>query len=214
MWSSVFETRGMVAFVNRMGSESSCPSGAERAVIRHAAEGGGNGEPVDQRICNVTRELQALGRMNMEALRAKYHEAFGQQTTSHNAAYLRKKIAWRIQEIAEGGVTERTLARLEELARTVPLRERPPSPAGACTPSGAAAKIAAAVRDPALPPIGTILRRVYQGTAHEVRVADNGFVYRGKTYKSLSTIAKAITGTTWNGRLFFGLTSRKRREAA
>ncbi|MGH7294586.1 MAG: DUF2924 domain-containing protein [Polyangiaceae bacterium] len=168
---------------------------------------------MEQRICNVTRELSALGRMNMVALRAKYRESFGEETTSHNAAYLRKKLAWRIQELAEGGLTERTRARLEELARSAPARERPPSGAGPVPPARRAPP-SDALRDPALPPPGGILRRVYEGTSHEVTVAEDGFVYRGKTYKSLSTIAKVITGTTWNGRLFFGLTTRKRKEAA
>ncbi|HEY1697939.1 MAG TPA: DUF2924 domain-containing protein [Polyangiaceae bacterium] len=167
---------------------------------------------MDQRICNVARELRELGRMNMAALRAKYRKAFGEETTSHNAAYLRKKLAWRIQELAEGGLSERTVARLEELARTAPARERPP--VAATEPAQVASAATAAVRDPSLPPAGTVLRRTHQGAAHEVTVREVGFLYRGKPYKSLSTIAKVITGTTWNGRLFFGLTTRKRKEAA
>jgi hypothetical protein len=148
--------------------------------------------------------------MNMQQLRDKYREAFGEETTSHNAAYLRKKIAWRIQELAQGGLTERAQARIAEIQRSAPLRERPPQ-AGASQVAEAIARVA---RDPALPPVGTVLHKVYRGTAYEVAVADDGFVYRGKTYASLSTVAKAITGTTWNGRLFFGLTTRKRKEAA
>ncbi|MGH7293699.1 MAG: DUF2924 domain-containing protein [Polyangiaceae bacterium] len=167
---------------------------------------------MDERISKVARELSALGRMNMAALRAKYREAFGQETTSHNAAHLRKKIAWRIQELAEGGLSERTLARIAELGREAPARERPPSRAAPDAPPQAV--VVAATRDPGLPPVGTLLQRIHRGAPHEVRVADGGFVYRGKTYKSLSTVAKIITGTTWNGRLFFGLTTRKRKEAA
>ncbi len=165
-------------------------------------------------IRSITKELAALGKMNMEALRARYAEAFGEATTSHNAAYLRKKIAWRIQELAQGGLTERAQARIAELQRSAPLRERPAA-AGVGAATAAATTVARqAARDPALPPPGTVLRKVYKGTVHEVTAAEGGFVYRGKTYASLSTIARAITGTTWNGRLFFGLTTRKRKEAA
>jgi hypothetical protein len=161
---------------------------------------------------SVARELAALTKMNMAALRARYREAFGEDTTSHNAAYLRKQLAWRIQELAEGGLSDRVRARIAELQGSAPLRERPPGVASAAP--AAAQAIASAARDPGLPPVGTTLRRTYLGAMHEVTVTEDGFVYRGKTHASLSTIAKIITGTTWNGRLFFGLTTRKRKEAA
>lgn len=163
---------------------------------------------------NVTEQLSALGRMNMAALRAKYEEAFGEPTSSHNAAFLRKKIAWRIQERAEGGLTQRVRARIAELQGSAPLRERPRSEAAAAPPAVNPGAVARAARDPALPPVGTMLRRIYQGRSHDVTVTQGGFAYHGKTYPSLSTIAKVITGTTWNGRLFFGLTTRKRKEAS
>jgi hypothetical protein len=163
---------------------------------------------------DVTCEIRALGRMTMAELRSKYREAFGEPTTSHNAAFLRKKIAWRIQELAEGGLSERAQARIRALQQTAPLRERP-STRGAPVPVADAVKaIERVARDPALPAVGTVLRREYGDEVHEVTVTQGGFVYQGQTYTSLSTIAKAITGTTWNGRLFFGLTTRKRKEAA
>lgn len=163
-------------------------------------------------IRDVSRELVALGRMGMAALRAKYREVFDEETTSHNAAHLRKKIAWRIQERAQGGMNERVLARIKAIQETAPLRERPRG--GGASTVDAAAAVDRVARDPALPSVGTVLRKEYRGQVHEVAVAHGGFVYRGKTYSSLSAIAKAITGTGWNGRLFFGLTSRKRKEAA
>jgi hypothetical protein len=78
----------------------------------------------------------------------------------------------------------------------------------------AAAAVVRTARDPALPQVGTVLRRVHKGRTHEVKVLEGGFQYQGQTYETLSAVAKAITGTTWNGRLFFGLTTRKRKEAA
>lgn len=163
-------------------------------------------------IRNLARELVALGSMNMQALRARYREAFGEETTSHNAAYLRKKIAWRIQEMAEGGLSERARARIAELQRGAPLRERPPLHPVSST--AVATVVGRAARDPALPPVGTVLRRVHKGRTHEVTVLEDGFLHEAKTFATLSAVAKAITGTTWNGRLFFGLTTRKRKEAA
>jgi len=67
-------------------------------------------------------------------------------------------------------------------------------------------------RDPRIPPVGTVLRRVFQGVAHEVTVCSEGFEYAGQRFKTLSAVAKHITGTPWNGFLFFGL--KKRVEAA
>jgi hypothetical protein len=160
-------------------------------------------------IRSVSRELAALVKLEMQALRARYREAFGEETTSHNAAYLRKKIAWRIQELAQGGLSDRVRARIAKLQQGVPLRERPP-----LVEDEPAAATPGAKRDPALPPAGTVLRRVHKGRTHEVTVLEDGFLHQGTTYETLSAVAKAITGTTWNGRLFFGLTTRKRKEAA
>ena len=190
------------------------PCSPERAHIRPPPEAESEEDPMNGGIRDVSRELLALGRMSMAALRAKYRDAFGEETTSHNAPHLRKKIAWRIQELAQGGVTERAQARIKAIQETAPLRERPPARAAATTAADAAEAVERVARDPALPAVGSVLRKEHRGATHEVTVAAGGFVYRGKTYTSLSTIAKAITGTTWNGRLFFGLTSRKRKEAA
>jgi hypothetical protein len=63
-------------------------------------------------------------------------------------------------------------------------------------------------RDPRVPPVGTVLRRVFDGVAHEVTVCAEGFEYEGERHKTLSAIAKQITGTRWNGFLFFGLKKR------
>jgi hypothetical protein len=60
-----------------------------------------------------------------------------------------------------------------------------------------------------------VLRRDFHGTPHEVRVlVDGKFEYAGRSYSSLSTIAKEITGTVWNGKLFFGLVARAKKRGA
>ena len=63
-------------------------------------------------------------------------------------------------------------------------------------------------RDPRVPPVGTVLRRVFNGVAHEVTVCNEGFEHGGERFKTLSAVAKHITGTPWNGFLFFGLKKR------
>jgi hypothetical protein len=196
---------------DRSGKDLRCSP--DRADMRPAPDGGGDEQPMDPKMRRVGDALIALGRMKMAALRAKYVEVFGGETTSHNAAFLRKKIAWRIQELAEGGLTERARARIAELGRDAPLRERPPTARGEHPPALAAA-IANSTRDQRLPPPGGVLRREYKGAVHEVKVAEGGFVYGGVTYASLSMVAKVITGTAWNGMLFFGLATRKPRQAA
>jgi hypothetical protein len=194
------------------------PGPPERALIRPPEEGatGGGEMPATTKnsaaLRDITRELAALTKMGNAALRERYREAFGEETTSHNAAYLRKRIAWRIQELAEGGLTDRAKRRLAELAENAPLRERPPEAALPIEQQPAAR--APRPHDPRLPPVGDVLTKVYQGRVYEVKVTMDGFIYAGKRYTSLSTIAKLITGTTWNGRLFFGLTTRKKKEAA
>jgi hypothetical protein len=64
-------------------------------------------------------------------------------------------------------------------------------------------------RDPRLPPAGTELRRTFDGAEHIVNVLDDGFMFRGKQYRSLSLIAREITGTRWNGYGFFGLLQKE-----
>jgi hypothetical protein len=101
-------------------------------------------------------------------------------------------LAYRIQELAYGGLKPETIKRLKAIAEDLdagdPARRRRP----------------ASDR----PISGTRLIREYQGTDHCVTVRDEDFEYQGRPYKSLSAIARAITGTRWNGLLFFGLKSR------
>ena len=151
--------------------------------------------------------------MGGEELKARYREVYGEPSRSNNVDYLRKKIAWRIQEMAEGGLSERALARIDEIGRDAPIRVRP-TPA---VKAAVAAMLAdphepvseAKARDPRLPAPGSMLRRAHGGVEHEVIVHEGDFEYRGQRYRSLSKIAREITGTAWNGLLFFGLTIRK-----
>ncbi len=154
----------------------------------------------DAAMRDLADQLIALKSMTVTELQARHREQFGVPTRSRNKQFLVKRIAWRMQEQAEGGLSAKAKARAEELAPQAPARHnRPPSAA------------AAPERDPRLPPAGTVLTRRHDGKDHHVTVLAEGFDYRGTRYASLSKVALEITGTVWNGLLFFGLKKRGKR---
>ena len=152
----------------------------------------------------IVAQIAALKPMTVGQLREVYAEKFGEPSNSRNKQWLFKRIAWRIQELAEGGLSERAKKRAQELANDADLRLRPPK--GHVVPTAPAKP----KRDPRLPAVGSELKREFNGKEHVVRVEVDGFTYKCKPHKSLSAIAKQITGTQWNGFLFFGLVSRER----
>jgi hypothetical protein len=159
-------------------------------------------------MAGVAAQLAALREMTVGGLREAHREVFGEPTRSRNKDYLIKKIAWRIQEMAEGGLSDRALAKIDELAADVPIRwRRAPAPKSMASADTASDDLLIE-RDPRLPPPGTILTRTYQGVDHKVTVLAEGVEYQGERYASLSQIARAITGTNWNGYLFWGLKRR------
>ena len=147
--------------------------------------------------------------MTVGQLRDKYREVFGEPSRSRNKLYLRKKVVWRIQELAEGGLSERARSLIDELAAGAPLRWRVKDRRreAAATPLPDAER----ERDPRLPAPGTVLSRCYRGDECRVTVLREGFEYRGERYRSLSKVAREITGTNWNGFLFWGLQRRVRK---
>jgi Protein of unknown function (DUF2924) len=150
-------------------------------------------------------EIAALRRLTVDQLRARYLDVFGEETNGRNKDWLFKRIAYRLQERKYGGLTEVAQVRAKELAKDAPVRRRMQR---GVTLEDAVATI---TRDPRLPPVGTVLRRSHGGVEHEVIILEEGFEYQGKRYGNLSTIARAITNTKWNGFGFFGLV---RKEAA
>ncbi len=156
-------------------------------------------------VASITAQLAALDSMTVAELAVKWAELFSQPTRSRNKAYLRKRLAWRIQELAEGGLSERARARIEELAADAPVRWRKRK-----KPADIKRVLR---RDPRLPEPGTVITRVYKATEHRVTVQHDGFQYGDQRYRSLSKIARQITGTHWNGFLFFGLIRRTGPEA-
>lgn len=136
----------------------------------------------------VLKQVAALPSKSPDELREMWQELFGTKAPPYNKSFLARRLAYRLQELAFGGLSPANAERLEDMAeeieRTGTLKQR---------------------RSATPPVAGTRLMREYQGETHEVTVLADGFAYRGRHYKSLSAIARQITGTCWNGPLFFGL---------
>ena len=156
---------------------------------------------------NVHQEVAALQRLGAQQLRARYAEVFGETTPAHNKTWLIRRIAWRLQALAEGDLSERARRRAVELANDADLRMNPPGPPRTAKPMPAQPSIPAepTAVDRRLPPPGTVLTRTYKGLTLQVEVLAKGFAYQGQVFKSLSAVAKAITGSHCNGYWFFGL---------
>ena len=155
-------------------------------------------------------ELTALTHMGVSELRGKYAELFGEPTRTGNRTWLVRRIAWRLQALAEGDLSERARRRAEELARDADLRLTPPrgtiqTPPATPDRSEPTLKLRADAR---VPPPGTVLTRSYKGQTLRVQILAHGFLYAGQIYPSLSAVAKAVTGSHCNGYLFFRLTGK------
>ena len=154
---------------------------------------------------NLSREVAALQRLTVPQLRQRYAEVFGEATHANNRAWLVKRLAWRLQALAEGDLSQRARQRATELANDADLRSTPPRPARAAAAPAAPAAAAppAPSADRRLPPPGTVLTRPYKRALLQVRVLPAGFEYEGLAYPSLSAVARAITDSHCNGFLFF-----------
>ena len=141
---------------------------------------------------SVIKQVAALPRMNGGELRKMYQEYFKEPPISSNKTYLVKQLAYRIQELADGGMSDALSKRLEALTGG---KKQPPK------------------RDPKpeqLTQEGARLVREWKGVSHVVTVLPKGFEYQGQTFRSLSGVAFHITGTKWNGKVFFGLKKQGR----
>lgn len=153
----------------------------------------------------IEEQLAELLRLETPELRQRYEELFSEPTTSHHRLWLVRRIAWRLQALAEGDLSQRARERAQELANDADLRLSPPQgQAIGKSPGGVPLR-----RDPRLPMPGSILTRPYKGSTLQVKVLADAFQYEGQTYKSLSAVVKAITGSHANGFLFFGLIKEK-----
>jgi hypothetical protein len=150
-------------------------------------------------------ELDTLGHQTVSELKVRYRQLFGEPSRSHHKQFLVRRIAWRLQALAEGDLSERARQRALTLAQDADLRLRAPQALPKPFPPPAAAM---PKRDPRLPPPGAVLTRLFRGQMLRVEVLPKGFRYQDRVYASLSAIARHVSGVQWNGFSFFALPSR------
>jgi Protein of unknown function (DUF2924) len=138
----------------------------------------------------LTSEIAALAKATLADLKSRWRALCGTEPPSRiSRELLTRAIAYRLQEQTYGGLKPSTRRLLERIGNgSLPSQ----------TPAASRRKTGA----------GTVLIREWHGTNHRATVLDDGVVYRGRRYQSLSEVARAITGTRWSGPLFFGLRGR------
>ena len=156
----------------------------------------------------VARQIENLRNLKTKELRTRYRDVFGEASPSFNRAHLFRRVAWRLQANAAGGLSEQARERASALAQDADLRLRAPRHFWREIDAHRDREN----RDPRLPPAGSVLERSYRGQPIRVTIAAHDFEYRGKNYASLSAIAHRVTGTRWNGFHFFGLKQEWRDE--
>ena len=158
-------------------------------------------------------QIDELAAMNVAALQQRHKELFGDGPVSAHRQFLFRKIAWRMQAEHEGGLPDSAHELARAIARDAPLRIRVISNAeklrGGIPLERTTTTTIAPGHDSRLPMPGGLIVKQFRGETIVVKVVDEGFEYRDRRYGSLSAIAQEITGTKWNGFLFFGLTKEK-----
>ena len=141
---------------------------------------------------SVLRQLATLETMSLEQLHEQWRDLYGGEPPRYKRRFLIKRLAYRIQELFYGGLSESAKTHLTRVAENDPV-----------------ARVAGGVTDspPGQADIlpGTRFVRIWKDRRYEVLAHENGFEYDGRIFRSLSAVAREITGTRWNGRLFFGL---------
>ncbi|WP_041747984.1 DUF2924 domain-containing protein [Bradyrhizobium cosmicum] len=140
---------------------------------------------------SVLAQLATLKGAPASVLKIRWRELFDTEPPAYNRRFLESRLAYRIQELAYGGLSRETTERLKAMAKQYADQK----------PTDRKAR-------PILRPLaGTKLIREWEGVEHSVTVRYGDFEYLGRPYKSLSSVAREITGTKWNGWVFFGLKS-------
>lgn len=142
----------------------------------------------------VLTQLAALKSAPIADLKQKWRDLFDHEPPPYNRRFLESRLAYRIQELAYGGLSKETVERLEAIADEL---------------DGKHGRKRSSLTN--RPIAGTQLIREWNGLEHCVTVRHSDFEYQGRPYTSLSAIAKHITGTQWNGLVFFGLKNTRKR---
>ena len=145
----------------------------------------------------VLSRLAALKTLSVKELKAEWEKLIGTAAPNNSRVFLELRIAYRLQELSYGGPDRETRRMLDLLADEVEGHNRRKHQ----------------IADPRNPVTGTRLIREWDGVEHTVTVLKDGFDWQGRKFKSLSAVARAMTGTQWNGYRFFGLRERKREVA-
>ena len=149
---------------------------------------------------SIPAQIARLQKMSVAELREEWKRLYdGEEPRVSNRVWLWKRLAWRLQELEYGGLSDAALKRLEELMPTAELALRN-HPGKQRTPA-----LVKPVRDKRIPPPGTVLLRKYKDQAITVEVLESGFEWEGRQYRSLSAVAKEVTGSHLNGVRFFHL---------
>lgn len=155
----------------------------------------------------LENERERLEKLSVDGLRAEFSRVVGWKSRSRNRVFLIRKILW-YRQVGEGGdLSELARNRARAIADFRDLYQRlPAAPKPSTGPSGKVVRknIGRRVTSP-MPVAGSVLVREYQGKQVKVQVLAHGFEWSGRLFKSLSAVAREVTGTRWNGRLFFGL---------
>lgn len=150
----------------------------------------------------IGNEIDDLRYKTVAQLQIRYLEIFGEPSRSNHKQFLVRRIAWRPQAVTEGDLSRRARDRALSLACDADLRLRAPELA-----STQAVRFPGR-RDPRLPQPGTTLTRIFRDRTVTVKVLEEGFQYEDMVYRSLSAVARRISGTQWNGFSFFNVQRR------
>jgi hypothetical protein len=142
---------------------------------------------------SVLDSIVALKSTPIPQLKKLWRDLFDKEPPAYNRRFLENRLTYRLQELALGGLSQNTVKRLEQLGEQL---------------DGGNKRVRSRRTDER-PIAGTRMIREWQGVAHEVIVHVDSFEHQGQRYKSLSRVARAITGVSWNGWIFFGLRSRR-----
>jgi hypothetical protein len=145
-------------------------------------------------------EIMALKNAPAVELQKRYKELYGEDATGTHKTYLWRKIAYKLQEQKHGSLSAKAKGKLKSL-----IEEYDPINNKALRPDKPTVSRQASVKDKRLPIPGTVITKEYKGANYQVKMLEKGFEYNGKIYKTLSAIAKEITGAHWNGYMFFNL---------
>ncbi len=159
-------------------------------------------------------EINRLRQMSVGELQVRWRELYGEDCRSRNREYLWRRLAFRTQELAHGGLSAHAKAKIADLGAQEFVRARISTSAPTATDAASSSpeRTDRPVRDLRLPPVGSVISKNYKGVELQATVRDDGIEFQGRMFSSLTAVAKHVTGCrSINGRLFWNLVARKRK---